>query len=437
MKLKTLVLLVGIFFIQQSFFGRNNSLKNETTFSHSINQFEQSGANLDHGYGQFDGTSDEIGVNQFNSKCKEDNNVAKNKQGSLARELKPKKPKVLVGKYKNGLKHGQWIIDDNGRITATNYELGIKDSLFCDVDENGDTLIVGNYLNDQRHGLWKRGIYGGGFFDERELMYVEHTNYESGIKMGAFYKIDSKGDTLTKGFFSNDQRHGLWVVWKENELIDSGAYELGRKSGVWYTRYANFWVRASFTKGKIDSEREEVYHNGQQKYRMTFNDSTNLKIIETWFANGNLCSHEEYQHDREIGEWRYYHESGEIATKLTFTENKTITELWTVTGELIPEDSISYYYGNDFEQTKCLNSFVWRNGSSVYDDNDRLIYGTVHVGIVIDIDGTVRDLDIMKSTNALLSEAIYEIFSDMPMCNPGKELNHVFRFQTILPVIFQ
>lgn len=381
MKLKTLVLLVGIVFIQQSFFGRNNSLEKETTFSHSINRFEQRGANLDLGYGHFDGTSDEIGVNQFNTKCKEKNNLAKNKQSSLARELKPKKPKVLVGKYKNGLKHGQWIIDDNGRITETNYELGIKNGLFCDVEANGDTLTIGNYLNDQRHGLW--------------------------------------------------------VVWKENELIDSGAYELGRRSGVWYTRYANFWVRASFTKGKIDSEREEVYHNGQQKYRMTYNEASNHKIIETWFANGNLCSHEEYQHDREIGEWRYYHESGEIATKLTFTENKTITELWRVTGELIPEDSISYYYGNDFEQSKCLNSFVWRNGSSVYDDNDRLIYGTVHVGIVIDIDGTVRDLDIMKSTNALLSEAIYEIFSDMPMCNPGKELNHVFRFQTILPVIFQ
>lgn len=381
MKLNALVLLVGIFFIQQSFFGRNNSLKNETTFSHSINRFEQRGANLVHGYGQFDGTSDEIGVNQFKTKWNEESIGGKNKQTSLARELKPKKPKVLVGKYKNDLKHGQWIIDDNGRITETNYELGIKNGLFCDVEANGDTLTIGNYLNDQRHGLW--------------------------------------------------------VVWKENELIDSGAYEFGRKSGVWYTRYANFWVRASFTKGKIDSEREEVYHNGQQKYKMTHNDFTNLKIIETWFANGNLCSHEEYQHDREIGEWRYYHESGEIATKFTFTENKKITELWTVTGELIPEDSISYYYGNDFEQTKCLNSFVLRNGSSVYDANDRLIYGTVHVGIVIDIDGTVRDLDIMKSTNALLSEAIHEIFSDMPMCNPGKELNHVFPFQTILPVIFQ
>lgn len=381
MKLKTLVLLVGIFFIQQSFFGRNNSLKKETSFSHSINQFEQRGVNLDHRNGQFDGANDEIRINQFKTKWNGESNVAINKQSSSARELKPKKPKVLVGKYKNKLKHGQWIIDDNGRITETNYELGIKNGLFCDVEANGDTLTIGNYLNDQRHGLW--------------------------------------------------------VVWKENELIDSGAYELGRRSGLWYTRYANFWVRASFTKGKIDSEREEVYHNGQQKYRMTYNDSTNHKIIETWFANGNLCSHEEYQHDREIGEWRYYHESGEIATKLTFTENKTITELWTVTGELIPEDSISYYYGNDFEQTKCLNSFVWRNGSSVYDDNDRLIYGTVHIGIVIDIDGTVRDLDIMKSTNAMLSEAIYEIFSDMPMCNPGKELNHVFRFQTILPVIFQ
>jgi antitoxin component YwqK of YwqJK toxin-antitoxin module len=381
MKLKALILLVGIFFIQQSFFGRNNSLKKETTFSQSMKRFEKSGVGLDHRYGQFDRTNDEIIINQFKTKYKAESNLGKNKQTYSARELKPKKPKVLVGKYKNDLKHGQWIIDDNGRITETNYELGIKNGLFCDVEANGDTLTIGNYLNGQRHGLW--------------------------------------------------------VVWKENELIDSGAYELGRKSGVWYTRYANFWVRASFTKGKIDSEREEVYHNGQQKYRMTYIDSTNLKIIETWFANGNLCSHEEYQHDREIGEWRYYHESGEIATKFTFTENKKITELWTVTGELIPEDSISYYYGNDFEQTKCLNSFVWRNGSSVYDDNDRLIYGTVHVGIVIDIDGTVRDLDIMKSTNAFLSEAIYEIFSDMPMCNPGKEFNHVFRFQTVLPVIFQ
>jgi hypothetical protein len=141
MKLNALVLLVGIFFIQQSFFGRNNSLKKETTFSHTINRFEQRGANLDHGYGQFDGTIDEIGVNQFNTKYKEEDNVAKNKQSYAARELKPIKPKVLVGKYKNDLKHGQWIIDDNGRITETNYELGIKNGLFCDVmiikDSNG------------------------------------------------------------------------------------------------------------------------------------------------------------------------------------------------------------------------------------------------------------------------------------------------------------
>jgi antitoxin component YwqK of YwqJK toxin-antitoxin module len=276
MKLKTLVLLVGIFFIQQSFFGRNNSLKNETTFSHSINQFEQSGANLDHGYGQFDGTSDEIGVNQFNTKCKEDNNVAKNKQGSLARELKPKKPKVLVGKYKNGLKHGQWIIDDNGRITATNYELGIKNGLFCDVEANGDTLTIGNYLNDQRHGLWKKGIYTGFFYGEHDLMYVEHTNYESGIKTGAFYKIDSKGDTLTNGSFSNDYRHGLWLESREKELIDSGAYDMGQKigmSGTLVTRIIGYELSMLIQKPLV-SESEEFYHSGQQKYRVSYDEAT-------------------------------------------------------------------------------------------------------------------------------------------------------------------
>jgi hypothetical protein len=103
--------------------------------------------------------------------------------------------------------------------------------------------------------------------------------------------------------------------------------------------------------------------------------------------------------------------------------------------EVIPNDSLLNRPIDDWEVRICMHKVV-QQIDPVEDNLGNLVSGMVVVGYTVDIDGSIRDLKILKSENVLLSEEIYQTFMDLPSCTPVKEDNHLIQFKTYLPINF-
>ncbi len=118
--------------------------------------------------------------------------------------------------------------------------------------ENGKPMAMGKYINQKRDSTWnfysdidgkiiaKEDYRKGKLNGKSILFYVdsgkpaEITEYKQGVKEGTYLKYFPDGKTMTEGLYHNDQLHGDFTVYYNDETIEiKGRYENGRKSGNW------------------------------------------------------------------------------------------------------------------------------------------------------------------------------------------------------------
>ncbi len=62
--------------------------------------------------------------------------------------------------------------------------------------------------------------------------------------------------------------------------------------------------------------------------------------------------------------------------------------------------------------------------------------GTVYVGFVVDTDGTITDVSVVRSVSKALDEAAVETVKKMPKWTPGKNKGKNVRVKYMLPITF-
>ena len=124
------------------------------------------------------------------------------------------------GQYFNNEKTGTWnlcALEDNKEIlmTYTNYRGGMKDGHFQDIQ--GDSLIIGNYLNDKLDGeyviyLDLTRMFIGGMIrtDTSELSLLCKVNYYDGLKTGLWKDYDLSETLMSEGRYLNGLKQGEW-----------------------------------------------------------------------------------------------------------------------------------------------------------------------------------------------------------------------------------
>ncbi|WP_396167749.1 hypothetical protein [Flavobacterium sp.] len=161
------------------------------------------------------------------------------------------------GQYLDDKKNETWktyYIDGKNEklLTYTNYLNDLKDGLFQEVQ--GDSLIVGNYKEDELHGNYK--------------IYFDQSKFLSG---GLINTDISKLKLLTEGQYTDGNKSGNWKIYDITGTLRSEEnYNNNLESGEWKYYYPN-WIKKD---GKPEKNAKELfltqnYYNGKLNGKST------------------------------------------------------------------------------------------------------------------------------------------------------------------------
>jgi TonB family protein len=92
------------------------------------------------------------------------------------------------------------------------------------------------------------------------------------------------------------------------------------------------------------------------------------------------------------------------------------------------------------EQTACTQTkmveFVGKHMQYPQDAIEREIQGVVFVGFVVERDGSVTNIEVLRTPDPLLSKAALDIIRKLPNYTPGKQRGEPVRVKMVLPVRF-
>lgn len=284
----------------------------------------------------------------------------------------------VSGDYLNNEKNGSWntIYLEEGKervLSFENYTDGIKNGAFQQTQ--GDSLIVGNYLNDELSGDYKlyvdfSSMLLGGLLRTNisDLTLIAEGGYYKGVENGYWKFYDLTGTLRREGRYSNGLEIGEWKYYYakrsgekgdsipySNSLFLIENYNNGQRNGksirYSYIEEEKFpCSEIDVTKSTIDTCKRFIYHkvlettfykdnklNGSFELR----DSTNSVV-----AKGN------YKNDLKDGEWLERFSDKDINNKTYFIYEK---------GNYI-NDNREGRWIQYFQEDKITKTFNYKNG---------------------------------------------------------------------------
>ena len=223
----------------------------------------------------------------------------------------------VVGSFLNGIPHGQWTFTKNG--------VDVKRLEF-----NGVGLKVGEETKFDEEGvLLSRTLHNPS--DSTALLLNYHKDSTVFSELELKYGLP----------------HGSYIEREPGRIVVNGSYERGHKHGTW-TRHIG-WIREEHFRQGLLLGLTDKYYNGQVKMQVLLSPDSNQLGYTSFHANGNkfeegeeiliagnrfsnnregrqgiwkeydnngrLKSVGEYQLNRRVGLWKFFHSDGTVTEK--------------------------------------------------------------------------------------------------------------------------
>ena len=118
----------------------------------------------------------------------------------------------------------------DGFSKQTTYNGEVFSGIVFNTNEDKDTILIGEYKNGLKHGVWKK-FYSNGALKERRF-------YKKGLKVGLYEGFYDDGSKNFVFMFKNGEYNGTNRVWtKDGLMIEEFNYKMGKEFGsqkVWY-----------------------------------------------------------------------------------------------------------------------------------------------------------------------------------------------------------
>ena len=237
-------------------------------------------------------------------------------------------------------------------------------------------------------------------------------------KEGNFVYYYKNGQRASEGNYSKNKRTGNWKFWHDNGLISSeGEFVDGFKSGEWKYWFDN---GVPSTNGKYDSKGLETGY------------------WKKFHKNGNIDAEGNYVKGKYNDVWKFYFNSGKISAIETYQDSVlTDIKFWNEGGSvedknLIPEIMPKYIGGEE-----ALYKYLFNTVNYPKSARDNNIQGTVYIKFIIGYDGSVEDVDVVRSVNPLLDAEALKVIKEMPKWTIAKSHNRPARVTFTLPIKFK
>lgn len=229
---------------------------------------------------------------------------------------------------------------------------------------------------------------------------------------------------------------------KDGSLRVRGEYSkrnLKIKNGTFIYYYENGYKKelSNFNNNTLTGAYQDWFDNGQTKNIGQYKDNDQSEEWITYFWNGQIDSKGHYYKGKTVGEWSWFYENGQMCASEKFNIGEAVSgKYWTEEGE--PLDSIIANVAPVFAGgMDALNRFLNETVKYPKVAQNRGAYGKVFVQFVIEIDGSISNVKIVRSVDPDLDEESLRVVSLMPYWTPGKRHNKLVRVSYIVPISFK
>lgn len=241
--------------------------------------------------------------------------------------------------------------------------------------------------------------------------------------LGWDFKITEKNKARFAVYPSPDTLYNCYIIKQ---------LEIGEENGV--TGYFEARKINDFSTGRLllfspkgDSLEVTNYLDGKK-------NGSSFK----WFDSGEFYGKQNFLNDKEEGISEWFFKNGQISAKYEMYKGERIKEnYWNEDGSV---------QNNIKEANKPP---LFKGGIQAFSELivSRLIYppsckingieGRVVVRFLVDIDGSVSDVQIIKAIDPDLDREALRVFEKAPKWTPGKMHNQVVKVRYVMPIIFE
>jgi len=133
---------------------------------------------------------------------------------------------IQTGQYRNGRPEGlwKWYYSEGSILREEEYYQGKRDGNFIEYSRDGEIISEGQYLDGEMNGNWKSTIG-----DHRE-----EGNYIVGLRDGMWRYLDNEGNVLYRGRYVQDNPDGYHFYYYTNGRIkEEQYYDMGLRHRTW------------------------------------------------------------------------------------------------------------------------------------------------------------------------------------------------------------
>ena len=181
----------------------------------------------------------------------------------------------------------------------------------------------------------------------------------------------------------------------------------------------------------------KFHRNGKLAEKKNYNIKGNEdgKII-TWFNNGKRNYTGSFFNGNSQGLWKYYRFNGKLACKFYYDENGDIKKyiLFDENGiETKEKDYIKFIkpqFKGGIEKFKSKIKYLTDNLSYA-------INTTIYINFIIDVNGSIKEVNIVNNVPTKLKNEIKEFFESIKGWKPAIEMNRKIPYNYNIPLTFK
>lgn len=194
--------------------------------------------------------------------------------------------------------------------------------------------------NGLRQGFWQkkqangRLLYEGYFKDDKPV--GEWKRYHPGGQVKAF--IEYKGDTaytqlftvwrkkVAEGSYVNQQKEGVWKIYKNNQLVADEEYKHGLKNGKSHRYYNTGEVmeEKEWVNDQEDGNYQIFFKSGEPYMQCKMKQGMRHGLFLVSYENGRQEMVAEYRNNLRHGEWKYFNKEGNLLYTLVYDNGQIL-----------------------------------------------------------------------------------------------------------------
>lgn len=193
---------------------------------------------------------------------------------------------------------------------------GLRQGLWQKQQENGRLAYEGQFKDDKPVGEWKRYHPGGQL--KALIEYKGDTAYTQ--------LFDVWRKKIAEGNYLNQQKEGVWRIYQNNILVADESYQQGVRNGIAHQYFENGKVmeESQWKNGKKDGDYQLFYPSGKPYIQCKMKEDQRHGLFLVYYENGLMEREAAYKNGLRDGEWQFFNQDGELAYTLFYAQGEIL-----------------------------------------------------------------------------------------------------------------